>query len=1003
MLPGPLSLYELRSPPGGPALNGQNSASNLYLVSLERGAPQEEPLLSQGSSESSDPFQGIFEANAGYVEDMYVRYGQNPQSVSPEWRAYFAGFKGGFAACIEAFAQGGLGALPQTQRAAAPGTEQAGAGALNTEFAVYQLTRAFQKFGHLAARLDPLGLAKPKELPLLLPETHGILSHELEALTAMGIHFGWAPMSVGEYVGKLRALFCGSVGIECEHVTSEDERVWLEKRFARLLIKPEAETRKAMALELARADAFEKTLATKYLGQKRFSAEGADAQVVAIESAMDHAASLGVKVVCMGKAHRGRLNVLVNVIGKPLSKLFAEFDGRRGPATRGDGDVKYHCGWESQRRSRSGHDVRVALSFNPSHLEFVDPVVLGECRAVGDMEFGGDRSKVLPVLMHGDAAFAGQGVVYETMQMMGIEGQRVGGCLHLLLNNQVGFTTNPSDSRSTRYCSDLGKAFGAPIFHVNADAIDAVHQVMCLAAEYRQSFGKDVIVDLVCFRRHGHNETDEPGFTQPEMYRHVKAKKAPFEDFSAQLVAEDSQTYSAEELDRGYQALRDSMTAAFDESQKNPDSIDMFPPSRRAPGLVYGSAEDILAPVTTGVKVTALVTMGERALEVPPGFTPNPKLERIVLAERREMLSGSKAIDWGMGEFLAYASLLSEGHSVRLCGQDAGRGTFSHRHAVLVDNNDEKRWLGLSQVATKGARIEVIDSLLSEAAAMGYEYGYATRNHNALTIWEGQFGDFCNGAQVIIDQFLVSGESKWCQAQGLVLFLPHGYEGQGPEHSSGRLERFMQLAAEGNMQVCVLTSAAQLFHALRRQVKRNFRKPLVIMTPKSFLRSPKAASSLDALENGQFQEVLPDPRPLVASDVERIVLCTGKVALDAFAYAETAGNEERLQAGRTAIVRVEQLYPLHAAKLRAQIAQYPKAKHVFWLQEEPQNMGAYHLIRDDIEDVLRSVKFKGTLRFIGRSRRASPAVGSPKTHAKELSALMDAVFQSVDGSLVSYD
>ena len=966
-------------------MNGQNAASSLYLVHPTQDGNSSGATQTDG--DHSDPFQGIFESNTGYVDEMYARYSNNPQSVTPEWRAYFAGFKGGFAACMEAFAGGAISGTSTNQ-------------SLNTEVAVYQLTRAFQEFGHLSANLDPLGLAHPLDNPLLRPETHGLTASDLGSMTAMGIHFGWAPTTVAEYLAKMRGLFCGAVGIECEHLTTLEERTWIDQRISRLLAKPEAQTRKAMLHELAKADAFEKTLATKYLGQKRFSAEGADAQVMALESVMDHAASLGVKAVCMGKAHRGRLNVLVNVIGKPLKKLFAEFDGRKGPTTKGDGDVKYHCGWETQRTTRSGHSLSVSLSFNPSHLEFVDPVVLGECRAVSDMLFNSDRQKVLPVLMHGDAAFAGQGIVYETMQMMGIKGQRVGGCVHLLINNQVGFTTNPSDSRSTRYCSDLGKTFGAPIFHVNADALDELHQVMCLAAEYRQTFGKDVIVDMVCFRRHGHNETDEPTFTQPAMYRAVKAKKAPFEEFAAKLSAEDGQLYSADEFAQAYQGLRDDMAAIFDDSQKNPDVIDIFPPSRKTPGHILAGINDMLAPTATAVAAETLVSLGQKALEVPSGFTPNSKLDRIVLAERRDMLAGAKPMDWGMGEFLAYASLLSEGHSIRLCGQDAGRGTFSHRHAVLVDNETEVRWLGLSQVATPGSRIEIIDSFLSEAAAMGFEYGYSCRNHNALTIWEGQFGDFCNGAQVIIDQFLVSGESKWCQSQGLVLYLPHGYEGQGPEHSSGRLERFLQLAAEGNIQVCLLTNAAQLFHALRRQVKRNFRKPLVIMTPKSFLRSPKASTDLQALAQGQFEEILGDPRDLDPAQVERLVLCAGKVALDAFAHAENTENTQRLSTNRTAIIRLEQVYPLHAEKLRAALSMYPKAKQVFWVQEEPQNMGAYHMVRDELEDVLKHSKLKTGLRYIGRSRRASPAVGSPKTHAKEFAALMDAIFQASESTLI---
>jgi 2-oxoglutarate dehydrogenase E1 component len=986
-------------------LTGQRNTNSLYLVNSGSTAQSLEGALEGDAvGGGADQFNDIFQSNAGYVEDMYARYNQSPSLVTPEWRAYFAGFKGGFAACMETIVSTGVAATGYPRASTGAGESQtqsaAGSPGLNTEVAVYQVTRAYQEYGHLKAKIDPLSETSPKTPPMLVPANYGLNSSDYAAMTAVGIHFGWAPMTVGEYLNQLDALYCGPVGIETEHVVSEKERAWLESRMSRILTKPDAKTRAAMCTELGRADAFEKTIATKYLGQKRFSIEGADAQIAALESLIDHAATLGVREFCMAMAHRGRLNVLINVAQKPMKKLFAEFDGRKSPDSFGDGDVKYHCGWETDRKTRNGASVRVSLAFNPSHLEFVDAVVMGESRAIQDERHGGDRSKVMPILMHGDAAFAGQGVVYESMQMVTIPGHQVGGCIHLIANNQVGFTTNPSDSRSSLYCSDIGKAFGAPIFHVNAEALDELHQVMCLAAEYRQTFGRDVIIDLVCFRRHGHNEADEPGFTQPAMYRIIKNKPAPFEAYLKKLTQEDPATFSETTLMNAYQDLRTEMTAIFDDSQKDPEMIDVFPPSRRRAGYIHAGVDSILTAVSTGVDKETLVKLGERALEVPAGFAPNAKLERIVLGERKEMLAEQKPADWGMGEFLCYASLLNEGHSVRICGQDAGRGTFSHRHAVLVDSNTEARWLGLSQVAQKNAKIEIIDSLLSETAAMGYEYGYATRNLDTLTIWEGQFGDFANGAQVIVDQFLVSGESKWGQMQGLVLFLPHGYEGQGPEHSSGRLERFMQLAAEANMQICCLTKSSQLFHVLRRQVKRDFRKPLIIMTPKSFLRSAKAAVNLDKFTTGGFEEVLADERELNPNIVERIVLCSGKVALDAFAHAESADNAQRIGAGKTAIIRLEQVYPLHVEKLKAAVAAYPKAKQIFWAQEEPQNMGAYFTLQEELSEVARGLKFKNGIRYIGRSKRASPAVGSPKVHAKEFAALMDAIFLAEDTKTV---
>jgi 2-oxoglutarate dehydrogenase E1 component len=961
-----------------------------------------------GQDGSSVQFSGIFHANAGFVEEMYDRFLRQPDAVSSEWRAYFDGFKEGFSVGVAAgqFRAGpavdpsfgaaepvSTGAFLPPQSLAAPALSQR-----SVETAAYQLTRAYQEYGHLKARINPLEDEDPITPEVMLPERYGLVGPALDQHTAIGVHFGWEPMKVRDYIDRLDALFCGPVAIEIEHVCTDAERNWLDSRISRILRAPETETRRQIFRELARADALEKTIATKYIGQKRFSVEGADAQIVALETLLDHGSFLGVTEFCMAMAHRGRLNVLVNVARKPLRNLIAEFEGNADPSDFGDGDVKYHCGWETQRETRFGRNVTVSMSFNPSHLEFVDSVVMGEVRAIQEQRHGGDKRSAVPIILHGDAAFAGQGVVYESMQMVGLKGHGVGGTIHIVANNQIGFTTNPSDSRSTRYCSDIGKTFGAPIFHVNGDALDELHQVMCLAAEYRQEFGRDVVIDIVCFRRHGHNESDEPAFTQPKMYKLLKGKKAPFEDYFAKLLRSEPQQFSEADLASVYQGFRDAMDAEYVEAKEKKDKSLIFPESRRDAELIYGGEREILtAAWDTRVSRDRLVELGGQILALPQGFQPNKKIEKIILDERRQMLDGTKPIDWGLGELLAYGSLLSEGHSVRICGQDAGRGTFSHRHAVLVDAETEQRFLGLRQTASEGARVDVIDSFLSETAALGFEYGFASRHHKALTVWEAQFGDFCNGAQVIIDQFVVSGESKWGQSSGLVMLLPHGYEGQGPEHSSARLERFLQLAAQGNMVICSFTRVSQLFHALRRQVKWNMRKPLVVMSPKSFLRNPRAAVPFELLTDETFHELLDDERQLVPERVERVVFCTGKIALDSFAHAESLKDE---QVNTTAILRVEQLYPFAADKAKALLGRYPKVKKVFWAQEEPQNMGAWHHMRDEIDAVMKASKLKGNSLYIGRSRRASPAVGVSKLHGKESAALLDAVFLAADQTTV---
>jgi 2-oxoglutarate dehydrogenase E1 component len=940
----------------------------------------------------SENFSAVFQSNAAFVEEMFLKYQSNPMSVSEGWRAYFEGFHEGFETAAKlrpaSAANGEISAaLPADQ--------------LTFENRAAQLVQAYRTFGHLQAQLNPLS-SEIAAHPALSIETYGFTSSDLSRTTAAGVALSLSPCSLGELLAELTRRFCGTVAVEVEHIAQSTEREFIYSSLTALNQPADPKIQLSLYSELALADALEKTIATKFIGKKRFSIEGADAQIPALETVFDVGAALGAKEFAVGMAHRGRLNILVNCIRKPLEQLFAEFEGYPHDGLLGDGDVKYHGGHESERKTRNGHDIRVSLSFNPSHLEFVDCIVMGEARAKQIQHHNGNTRCVIPVVLHGDAAFAGQGVVYETLQMMNLEGYSVGGTIHIVANNQVGFTTNPKDGRSALTVADIGKVVQAPIFHVNADDVESVYRVMEIATSYRQRFNKDVIVELVCFRRHGHNETDEPRFTQPTLYKLIDEKPSPYE-FYAKKISERGlgEQFSAEALSSIYNAQKATMNETFDRVRTEHIKLENNLPHRGFAGLRrHVSAEEMLVPCQTGVDQELLKQLGRTLVDVPESFTPNAKLARIILGERREMVDEKKRIDWGMGELLAYASLLNEGYSVRLAGQDARRGTFSHRHGTLIDANSGQHFTSLKNCVQKNARVEIWDSLLSETAAMGFEYGYATQHRDALVIWEAQFGDFANGAQVIIDQFIASGESKWGQTQGLVLLLPHGHEGQGPEHSSARPERFLQLAAQGNIQVCHLSNAKQLFHALRRQVIRDFRKPLVIMTPKSFLRNPRATTTFSELAQGVFEEVLLDPRQDLKPDkVNRVVFCTGKLAHDALDSADKPENVSG--SASTAIVRIEQLHPFPVQSLQRALQAYPKVKQVFWAQEEPHNMGAATFVMPKLQKVMStsgtSSTHKAQLGYLGRSERASPAVGLEKRHLAEQDSLLKAVWNSSEG------
>lgn len=946
----------------------------------------------------SENFSAIFQANAAFVEEMFLKYRENPMSVSEGWRAYFEGFHEGFETAVklrpaDTHTNGNGNGLAYTNGSAATAVP---ADQMVFESRAAQLVNAYCTFGHLQANLNPLGI-EPVAHPALALENFGFTQADMTRTTAAGMSIGIEPCSFGELLAALTRRFCGTVGVDIQHIANPTERNFVYAALDSLTQPADAKTQLFLYTELAKADALEKTIATKFIGKKRFSIEGADAQIPALETVFDVGAALGAKEFAVGMAHRGRLNILVNCIGKPVEQLFAEFEGYPHEALRGDGDVKYHGGHESERTTRSGHNIGVSLSFNPSHLEFVDCIVMGEARAKQIKHHNGDKQAVIPVVLHGDAAFAGQGVVYETLQMMNLDGYSVGGTIHIVANNQVGFTTNPKDGRSGLTVADIGKTVQAPVFHVNADDVDAVHNVLKLATEYRQRFNKDVIVELICFRRHGHNETDEPRFTQPLLYKRVDAKQSPYEQFASKLTQSGSgEPFTSESLQAIYDNFKSSMNAAYDRVKNEHIKLEENAPHRGFDKLRrHVTADDMLKPCKTAVNEKTLKELGRKLIETPESFTPNAKLARIILAERREMLDEKKRIDWGMGELLAYASLLNEGYSIRLAGQDARRGTFSHRHGTLIDAQTGEHFTSLKNCTQADSRIEIWDSLLSETAAMGFEYGYATQHDKALVIWEAQFGDFANGAQVIIDQFIASGESKWGQTQGLVLLLPHGYEGQGPEHSSARSERFLQMAAQGNMQVCYLTNAKQLFHALRRQVVRDFRKPLVIMTPKSFLRNPRATASFDELSQGRFEEVLLDPRTDISPDkITRVIFCTGKIAHDLLDSSEKPDNKQG--SANTAVVRIEQLHPFPYKDVENALKSYPKAKHCFWMQEEPQNMGPATFVQPKIQKVLNKANSKASFGYIGRSERASPAVGLEKLHLKEQEKLLIAGWNSTE-------
>ncbi len=911
--------------------------------------------------------------NAAYIEDLYEQYLVSPDSVDPKWKAYFDGFKGREAGDVPHSAV--IAHIGEAARNAANAGLSGGASD-ERERNVGRLITAYRSRGHLGARVDPLGLTPPVNPPDLDLPFHSLSQADLDSEFSTGGIGGQPRMKLRDLLARLKATYTSSIGAEFMHIPEFDQRQWIYQRLENAggKIAGSADSRRRTLERLTAAEGLERYLHTKYVGQKRFSLEGGDALIPMMDGMVRQAGQEGVKDIVIGMAHRGRLNVLVNTLGKNPRKLFDEFEGKFEHAhddRAHTGDVKYHMGFSADIAVGDGKQVHLALAFNPSHLEIVDPVVAGSVRSRQERFGDAARKEVMPILIHGDAAFAGQGVVMELFQMSQARGFAVGGTMHIVINNQIGFTTSTrDDARSTLYCTDVAKMIGAPVFHVNGDDPDAVMFVSKLAYEFRQQFKKDVVIDLVCYRRWGHNEADEPAATNPVMYQTIRKHKTTRELYAAQLESEG--VLKADEgkaLVDGYREKLDSGEFTTELATRKPDefAIDWSK-------YLSGKLTD---KVDTTVKRGALDQLAKIINTIPAGVELHPRVAKIY-EDRLKMTAGEQPADWGFAENLAYATLLSEGHRLRLVGQDAGRGTFFHRHAILHDQKTDSYYLPLRQLVENPEEATVIDSLLSEEAVMGFEYGYSTTDPNALCVWEAQFGDFANGAQVVIDQFIAAGEAKWGRISGLSLFLPHGYEGQGPEHSSARLERFLQLCALENMLVCVPTTPAQCFHMIRRQMRMSTRKPLIVMTPKSLLRHKLAVSTLDELANGEFQHLIPDAAA-DAKKVKRVVACSGKVYYDLLEDAQKRGQDD------VAILRVEQLYPFPRALLAAELKKYGQATDVVWCQEEPQNQGAWYQIKHHLQAVLADGQ---ALHYAGRARSPSPAAGHMADHIAEQQKLV---------------
>ncbi len=891
--------------------------------------------------------------NAEFFEAQYERWKADPASVSRDWRFFFEGFE--------------LAASGAPKTAEGFDEEQ-----LLRQSRVESLVYGYRNLGHLLACTDPLA-ACPTEHPLLSLEAFNLTPQDLdrEFFTRRFAASRRAPLK--EIIQALKETYCRSIGVEFMHLQDPSEREWLMDRMEPIRNRPnlEPDAKRRILNRLARAALFEQYLNKKYIGVTRFSLEGGDALIPALDFLIQHLAESGGREIILGMAHRGRLNVQANILQRPYEDIFSEFESCYNPEeVVGAGDVKYHNGYLADLKTADDQRLRIFLMNNPSHLEAVDPVVEGFVRARQDLIEDNGAAQVMPLLIHGDAAFAGQGIVAETLNMSQLEGYKTGGTIHMIINNQIGYTTLPENARSTRYSTDIAKMLMVPIFHVHGENPEAVMHVVRLAAGYRREFGKDVVIDLICYRRYGHNEGDEPYFTQPQMYDRIRERASLHQLYADQLISED--IVRQDDLDRMADKITSQLEKAYDSVH---GSACPFPESRFYEEWESISAAFTHEPVATAVEKNILISLAEKLNAVPEHFAVNPKLHRL-FKKRLESVEQGKGIDWSSAEALAFASLLKEGFPIRLSGQDSGRGTFSQRHSTLVDVRNEQRHVPLNSIDADQARFRVYDSLLSEAGVLGFEYGYSLARPDSLVLWEAQFGDFVNNAQSIIDLFIASGESKWQRLSGIVLLLPHGWEGMGPEHSSARLERFLQLCAGENIQVCNPTTPAQYFHLLRRQVKASFRKPLIVMTPKSLLRHPLAVSSLDDLSDGHFQAVLDDPEAPEAP--KNFIFCSGKI------FYELFKRRQDLRNAHTAIVRLEQLYPVPEAQIKKTVQKYSGVKNYYWVQEEPQNMGGWHFIRPYLSDISRK-----SFAYIGREASSSPASGFHSIYKMQQAAIIE--------------
>ncbi|PAV26287.1 2-oxoglutarate dehydrogenase E1 component [Tamilnaduibacter salinus] len=925
--------------------------------------------------------------NLAYVEELFETYLTDPNAVPEEWRNYFdklprvdgyAGQDVSHAAIREQFEH-----ISRHQRYyAASVPASATTGADQKQIRVLQMINAYRFRGHQQAQLDPLGVWQRTPVEDLDPAFHGLNDADMDLEFKTGsLAFGGENMALRDILDGLKETYCSSIGAEYMHVVDTRIKRWFQQRMEPVRSHPAyaEKTRKHILERLTAAEGLEKYLGSRYPGVKRFGLEGAESLIPCLDELIQRAGSYGAKEIVIGMAHRGRLNVLVNTLGKEPSELFDEFEGKNLD-DEGSGDVKYHQGFSSNVMTEGG-EVHLALAFNPSHLEIVSPVVEGSVRARQTRRNDTTGKQVVPIIMHGDAAFAGQGVVMETFQMSQTRGFGVGGTVHIVVNNQVGFTTSrQEDARSTEYCTDVAKMVQAPILHVNADDPEAVMFATQMAMDYRNEFGGDVVIDLVCYRRRGHNEADEPAATQPVMYEKIRGLKTTRGLYAAYL--EEQKVIAEGDAKAMERAYRD----ALDEGDHVVKSLVKEPNKDLYVDWTPYLGHEWTAKCKTSVDFKRLKELGKKMSELPEGFVLQRQVKKIV-EDRSKMDQGALSLNWGYGEIMAYATLLDEGHPIRITGQDVRRGTFSHRHAVFHNQKGGDTYVPLEHVADDQPSFEIYDSLLSEEAVMAFEYGYATTTPQSLVIWEAQFGDFSNGAQVVIDQFLTSGQHKWGRLCGLTLLLPHGYEGQGPEHSSARLERFLQLSAEHNIQVCVPTTPSQVFHMLRRQVKRPLRKPLVAITPKSLLRHKEAVSNLDDLTEGTFRTVLPEKEPSPANKVKRLILCSGKV------YYDLLEKKKADQRDDVVIFRLEQLYPFPADDLDEMLAPYKNLTHAVWCQEEPMNQGAWYCSQHHMRGALHRHNPKLYLQYAGRKASAAPAAGHLSVHVEEQKQLVNDAFE----------